>query len=142
MAPGFPEHLQFNMSEEKKGSIVEYTAEQIKALQDKNQELSDANATLKSERDDLKVSSEKLQKDLDVAHEEIGNLSSLLDAQEGNAKHGVKVVLIGKQKYKLLGNKFVTPKGKVYSADELAQDKDELKRMLKIESGSLVAITD
>lgn len=116
--------------------------EEIKALQEENKALSAANAALTSERDALSTEAEKLNKALDAAIEEAGNLSSLLDAQEDNAKVGVKVVLIAKQKFRLLGNKFVTPKGKVYSADELAKDQTELKRMLKIGSGSLVAITD
>lgn len=131
------------MSENNTGSLENYTVEQINAILAENETLKQENAKLKEDSaKGQKGDTAKLQKQLDAALAEVADLAGLLDAQESNAQEGVKVVVIGKKKYKLLGQKFATPKGAEYTADELANDQDELKRMLKIKSGSLVEITD
>lgn len=130
------------MSENNTGSIEDYTIDEIKELEAENETLKQENAQLKEDLAKAqKADTKKLQKDLDAALAEVADLAGLLDAQESNAQEGVKVVVIKKKKYKLLGQKFSTPKGVEYTANELANDQDELERMLKIKSGSLIEIT-
>lgn len=97
-----------------------------------------ANAT---EIKTLKDDAVKTGRDLAGALAEVTTLSKKLDLVEKHTGENVTVVTIGKKSYKLLGNRFFV-KGEEVTAEELMKDDAELKRLVKIKSGSLVELTD
>lgn len=90
-------------------------------------------------QEEQEVTIESLQAELAEAHATIAELGQKLSLVEAHKAENVNVVKIGKDSYKLLGNRFVS-KGKELNAQELMNDKEELERLVKIGSGSLVKI--
>lgn len=101
-------------------------------------EASEKNAELEKSQA-LQVALDKSNKETATALEEVGALAAKLDLQEKHGGDGCPIVTINKKSYKLLGNRFFYGGGEK-NAEELSKDETELKRMLKIGSGSLVAI--
>jgi len=80
----------------------------------------------------------KVSTDLSNALNEVATLSNKLDLQEKHGSSGV-IVTINKKNYQLSGNRFIS-KGVEKTAEELSKDTEELERMLKIKSDSLIAL--
>lgn len=118
---------------DKKIETVEEAEKIISDLKDDNKVLAGKLQELQSENVKLTDANEK-------AIKEVGELASLLAAQEEANKTGSLIVTIGKEKYRLVGKKFIIPgKGEV-TASELSKDAKELARMVKIKSGSLIKV--
>ena len=101
--------------------------------------LREENATLKEKLAASEKSNTEAQKDLKESLKTVGELSEQLELREQN-NDGSRIVKVGNKSYKLLGKVFVTKAGRI-TADELVKDQAELKRMVKIKSGSLVEVT-
>jgi uncharacterized coiled-coil protein SlyX len=90
-------------------------------------------------QEEQEVTIESLQAELAEAHATIAELGEKLTLVEAHKAENVNVVKIGKQSYKLLGDRFVSH-GVELNAKELMNDQKELERLVEIGSGSLVAI--
>lgn len=121
--------LKFETVEESVKFIKDQKSEYEAAIAAANQKIADLEKAL----DELKAANEK-------ALNEVADLSGLLAAQEDASEEGSCIVTIDKKKYKLLGKNFIIPGKGSLSLKELQKDQAELKRMVKIKSGSLIPI--
>ncbi|AWW32434.1 hypothetical protein DN752_21065 [Echinicola strongylocentroti] len=132
----------------------ELTAEEIKALQDKNKALEAELVTAYSaqakaeearkEAEEAKAKAEEDSKAKDAIIEELNAEMAKKDAAVADANEksaGKPIIKVGKESYKFVVKKFVhNYKGKRVEVDEetLRKDSDLVKELIKIRSGVLV----
>ena len=110
-----------------------------------NSELSEANSSIANLKEEVAAGAEnaalvvELQTSLNESLTEVAELATKIGLLEKNRGDKSLIVVVKGKSYKLLGNRFITKDGE-FTAEELSKNKQELERMLKIESGSLILV--